>query len=123
VAEPAAPGRGGSSAMPHKRNPVLSILVRSVAAQVPALAQILQSSLVSEHERATGAWHAEWLPFRECLRLTGGAAETAAELCAGLEIFPERMRANLGVTGELSGGLGASGDLVSRALEEYRGRR
>ncbi|MCW2882576.1 MAG: 3-carboxy-cis,cis-muconate cycloisomerase [Sphaerisporangium sp.] len=123
VAEPAAPGRGGSSAMPHKRNPVLSILIRSAASQVPALAQILQSSLVSEHERAAGAWHAEWLPFRECLRLTGGAAETSAELCAGLEVFPERMRANLAVTGELSGGLGASEDLVGRALEEYRRSR
>ncbi|GAA3826940.1 3-carboxy-cis,cis-muconate cycloisomerase [Sphaerisporangium flaviroseum] len=123
VAEPVAPGRGGSSAMPHKRNPVLSILVRSAASQVPALAQILQSSLVSEHERAAGAWHAEWLPFRECLRLTGGAAETAAELCGGLEIFPERMRANLEATGELSGGLGASVDLVDRALEAYRTSR
>ncbi|WP_405140796.1 3-carboxy-cis,cis-muconate cycloisomerase [Sphaerisporangium sp. NBC_01403] len=123
VAELAAPGRGGSSAMAHKRNPVLSILVRSAASQVPALAQILQSSLVSEHERATGAWHAEWMPFRECLRLTGGAAELAAELCAGLVISPGRMRANLAVTGELSGGLGASGDLVDRALEAYRASR
>ncbi|MEV7964464.1 3-carboxy-cis,cis-muconate cycloisomerase [Sphaerisporangium sp. NPDC088356] len=120
VAEPAAPGRGGSSAMAHKRNPVLSILIRSAASQVPALAQILQSSLVSEHERATGAWHAEWAPFRECLRLAGGAAELAAELCAGLEVSPGRMRANLAVTGELTGGLGASGDLVDRALEAYR---
>ncbi len=63
------------------------------------------------------------MPFRECLRLTGGAAELAAELCAGLVISPERMRANLAVTGELSGGLGASGDLVDRALEAYRASR
>ncbi|MDH2429102.1 3-carboxy-cis,cis-muconate cycloisomerase [Sphaerisporangium sp. TRM90804] len=123
LAEPAAPGRGGSSAMPHKRNPVLSILVRSAALQVPVLAQILQASLLSEHERAAGAWHAEWMPLRECLRLTGGAAETAAELVAGVEVFPDRMRANLEVTGELSGGLGASDDLVTRALEEYGRRR
>ncbi|MFC4586138.1 3-carboxy-cis,cis-muconate cycloisomerase [Sphaerisporangium corydalis] len=119
VAEPAAPGRGGSSAMPHKRNPVLSVLIGSAAAQVPALAQILQSSMVAEHERPTGAWHAEWMPLRECLRLTGGAAEIAAELCAGLRVFPERMRANLDATGDLTGGLGASGDLVTRALEAY----
>jgi 3-carboxy-cis,cis-muconate cycloisomerase len=120
LAEPAAPGRGGSSAMPHKRNPVLSVLIGSAAAQVPALAQILQASLVSVHERATGAWHAEWLPLRECLRLTGGAAQTSAELCAGLEVRPERMRANLEITGALTGGLGASEELVARALEEYR---
>nr|WP_221475706.1 3-carboxy-cis,cis-muconate cycloisomerase [Sphaerisporangium rubeum] len=118
--EPPAPGRGGSSAMAHKRNPVLSVLVASAAAQVPALSQILHTSLISAHERPTGAWHAEWLPLRECLRLTGGAAETAAELCAGLRVSADRMRANMKITGALDGGLGASGDLVARALEEYR---
>ncbi|GII78482.1 3-carboxy-cis,cis-muconate cycloisomerase [Sphaerisporangium rufum] len=123
VAEPAAPGRGGSSSMAHKRNPVLSILIRSAAAQVPALAQILQASLVAEHERATGAWHAEWAPLRDCLRLAGGAAETAAELCAGLEVAPDRMRAGLEITGQRTGGLGASAELVERALAEYRRTR
>ncbi|MEO3813122.1 3-carboxy-cis,cis-muconate cycloisomerase [Sphaerisporangium sp. B11E5] len=118
--EPPAPGRGASSAMPHKRNPVLSVLITSAAAQVPALSQILHTSLISAHERPTGAWHAEWMPLRECLRLTGGAAETAAELTAGLRVSAERMRANLEITGALAGGLGASGDLVARALEEYR---
>ncbi|GII66276.1 3-carboxy-cis,cis-muconate cycloisomerase [Sphaerisporangium krabiense] len=121
VAEPSAPGRGGSSAMAHKRNPVLSIMIRSAAAQAPALTAILHScAATAEHERPAGGWHAEWQPLRECLRLAGGAAETAAELCEGLEVFPARMRENLETTGELSGGLGASADLVERALEAYR---
>ncbi|HEY0166764.1 MAG TPA: 3-carboxy-cis,cis-muconate cycloisomerase [Jatrophihabitans sp.] len=99
LAEPTVAGRGASSAMPHKRNPVLSTLVRSVAIQVPALAAGLTYCLLSEDERSAGAWHAEWQPLRECLRLTGGAAHTAAELVEGLTVLPETMRSNLGLTG------------------------
>lgn len=99
VAEPAAAGRGASSAMPHKRNPVLATLIRSAALQVPALASVLAQCLATEDERAAGVWHAEWQPLRECLRLTGGAAYTAAELARGLTVRPERMRANVGLTG------------------------
>ncbi|GLY78811.1 3-carboxy-cis,cis-muconate cycloisomerase [Actinoallomurus iriomotensis] len=95
VAEPAAPGRGGSSAMPHKRNPVLATMIRSAALRVPAYAQVLFSSQAAGLERPAGEWHAEWLPLNDALRLTGGAAETAAELAGGLEVFPDRMRANL----------------------------
>ncbi|MEU6780128.1 lyase family protein [Nonomuraea angiospora] len=97
VGEVAESSAGSSSAMPQKRNPALSVLVRSAAFQVPAYAQILGQ--VGEHERAAGAWQAEWLPLREALRLTGGAAETAAELVAGLQVFPDRMRANAELTG------------------------
>ncbi|MFI7439732.1 lyase family protein [Nonomuraea indica] len=97
VGEVAESAPGGSSAMPHKRNPALSVLVRSAAMQVPVYAQPLGRT--GEHERAAGAWQAEWAPLRECLRLTGGAAETAAELLAGLTVFPGRMRANLDLTG------------------------
>ncbi|MFH0246453.1 3-carboxy-cis,cis-muconate cycloisomerase [Streptomyces sp. HK10] len=99
VAEPAAAGRGASSAMPHKRNPVLATLVRSAALQVPALASILTQCLVTEDERAAGVWHAEWQPLRDCLRLAGGAAHTTVEMARGLVVHPERMRANLGATG------------------------
>ncbi|MFF5262237.1 3-carboxy-cis,cis-muconate cycloisomerase [Actinomadura viridis] len=126
VAEPAAPGRGGSSAMPHKRNPALAVMIRSAALQVPACAQVLQASLAAPHERPAGEWHAEWQPFRECLRLTGGAAETAAELAGGLEVAPERMAANLaGLLEVLAGhgsdtGTGAAPALVDRALAAYR---
>jgi 3-carboxy-cis,cis-muconate cycloisomerase len=92
---------GGSSAMPHKRNPVRATLIASVARQVPALAGLLFGSLAAEDERPAGAWHAEWQPLRHALRLTGGAAEAAAAMCAGLTVFPQRMRANLDLMGGL----------------------
>ncbi|MFF8484496.1 3-carboxy-cis,cis-muconate cycloisomerase [Streptomyces sp. CAI-85] len=99
VCEPAPAGRGASSAMPHKRNPVLATLIRSAALQVPVLAAGLTQCLTTEDERSGGAWHAEWLLLRECLRLAGGAAHTAVELAEGLTVRPERMRANLALTG------------------------
>ncbi|MFG1684319.1 lyase family protein [Nonomuraea sp. NPDC049269] len=111
VGEVAESSRGNSSAMPQKRNPALSVLIRSAALQVPAYAQLLGAA--GEHERAAGAWQAEWLPLRECLRLTGGAAETAAELVAGLQVFPERMRDNACLTG---------GRIVSERLALHLGR-
>ncbi|WP_106400995.1 3-carboxy-cis,cis-muconate cycloisomerase [Actinocorallia populi] len=89
---------GGSSAMPHKSNPVRATLIASAARQVPALASILFGAMTAEDERPAGAWHAEWQPLREALRLAGGAAEAAAELAAGLVVRPERMRANLDLT-------------------------
>ncbi|MYR47444.1 3-carboxy-cis,cis-muconate cycloisomerase [Streptomyces sp. SID5910] len=99
VAEPAVEGRGASSAMPHKRNPVLTTLLRSAALQVPVLAAGLTQCLVCEDERSAGVWHAEWQLLRECLRLAGGAAHTAVELAEGLDVRPGRMRANLDLTG------------------------
>ncbi|WP_439385705.1 3-carboxy-cis,cis-muconate cycloisomerase [Amycolatopsis lexingtonensis] len=98
VVEPAADGRGGSSAMPHKRNPVLATLIRSAALQVPVLAAGVTQSMLTEDERSAGVWHAEWQLVRECLRLTGGAAHTAVELARGLSAQPERMKANLAST-------------------------
>ncbi|MEU0925018.1 nitrosuccinate lyase [Streptomyces malaysiensis] len=136
VAEPAAEGRGVSSAMPHKRNPALATLVRSAALQVPPLAGAVMGCMLAEDERPAGAWHAEWLPLRECLRLTGGAAHTAVELVEGLAVFPDRMRANLGLTGGLIVserlaaaltpvlGKGPAKELMSRAsAEAARGGR
>jgi 3-carboxy-cis,cis-muconate cycloisomerase len=99
VTEGQVAGRGASSAMPHKRNPVLATLIRSAALQVPALAAVLAQCLATEDERSGGVWHSEWQPLRECLRLTGGAAHTAVELVEGLAVHPERMRANLAATG------------------------
>ncbi|MFI7030220.1 3-carboxy-cis,cis-muconate cycloisomerase [Microbispora rosea] len=125
VAEPAAPGRGGSSAMAHKRNPVLTTMIRSAALQAPAQAQVLLAALVAEHERPAGSWHAEWQPLRECLRLAGGSAETAAELAEGLEVFPGRMRHNLdhllAVLAEHGEdpGVGSAPALVDRALAHH----
>lgn len=91
-------GRGSSSAMPHKSNPVLATMIRSAALQVPALSAGLAGCMLAEDERSAGAWHAEWQLLRECLRLAGGAAHTAVELAEGLVVGPERMRANLGMT-------------------------
>lgn len=99
AAEPAPSGRGASSAMPHKRNPVLATLIRSAALTVPALAAVLAQALVTEEERSAGVWHSEWHALRECLRLAGGAAHTAVELAEGLQPDPDRMRANLALTG------------------------
>ncbi|MFF7384981.1 lyase family protein [Streptomyces griseoluteus] len=99
AAEPAPVGRGASSAMPHKRNPVLATLIRSAALQVPVLAAGLTQCLTTEDERSAGAWHAEWTLLRESLRLTGGAAHTALDLARGLAVHPDRMSANLALTG------------------------
>ncbi|RFU86776.1 3-carboxy-cis,cis-muconate cycloisomerase [Streptomyces triticagri] len=99
AAEPAPAGRGVSSAMPHKRNPVLATLIRSAALVVPALTVPLQQALTAEDERSAGGWHAEWQVLREALRLAGGAAHTAAELAEGLTVDAGRMRANLDSTG------------------------
>jgi 3-carboxy-cis,cis-muconate cycloisomerase len=89
---------GGSSAMPHKSNPVRATLIAAAARQVPALATVLYGSMTAEDERPSGAWHAEWQTLRETLRLAGGAAENAAQLTANLRVHPERMRANLDLT-------------------------
>ncbi|MEU9046836.1 3-carboxy-cis,cis-muconate cycloisomerase [Kitasatospora sp. NPDC048343] len=99
LTEPGAPGRGGSSAMPHKRNPVLATLIRSAALQVPVLSAGLTQCLCVEDERSAGGWHAEWQLLRECLRLTGGSAHTAVELAEGLQVRADRMRDNLALTG------------------------
>lgn len=99
VTEPTGVGRGSSSAMPQKRNPVLATLIRSAALQVPVLAAGVTQCLVSEDERSAGAWHAEWQLLRECMRVTGGATYTLVELTEGLTVVPEQMAANLARTG------------------------
>jgi 3-carboxy-cis,cis-muconate cycloisomerase len=95
VAEVALPEGGGSSTMPQKRNPVDSALAVACARLVAADAVVLTGSLVQEHERALGGWHAEWDALSRALALTGGAAAAIAGLLEGLEVDPERMRANL----------------------------
>ncbi|XUL85502.1 class-II fumarase/aspartase family protein [Streptomyces galilaeus] len=99
VTEPAAEGRGVSSAMPQKRNPVLATMMIAAARQLPGLAATVHQCLLSEDERAPGAWHAEWQPLRECLRTVAGLVETARELAEGLHVHPARMRHNLDLTG------------------------
>jgi 3-carboxy-cis,cis-muconate cycloisomerase len=98
VGEVSESGAGGSSTMPHKRNPTGSILAIACARRVHAQAGLLTGGLAQEHERAAGGWHAEWQPLSDALALTGGAAAAVREVVEGLEIHPERMRANLDVT-------------------------
>ncbi len=90
---------GGSSAMPHKHNPVAAICALGSARQAPGLAATLLGAMAHEHERAAGAWHAEWRPLTELLRSTGSAVAWLRQSLEGLEVDPERMRANLDATG------------------------
>jgi len=101
VAEPAGEGRGGSSTLPHKRNPVLSVTAAASARRVQDLSRTLQAAMVGEHERAAGAWHSEWEALSDALALTGGAAAAVREATEGLQLYPERMRENLDATGGL----------------------
>lgn len=98
IGEVAEGSGGGSSAMPHKANPVRSTLIAAAARRAPQLAATLYGSLVAEDERPAGAWHAEWESLRDLLRLTGGAARDAAALTERLRVRPDVMRAHLGLT-------------------------
>jgi 3-carboxy-cis,cis-muconate cycloisomerase len=131
VAEAADGGRGGSSTLPHKRNPVGSALTVACALRVRAEASILLGAMAQEHERAAGAWQAEWEALSRALAYTGAAAATLREALEGLEVRPERMRENLdpqvmaeaerlGLATEPEDYLGAAGTFVARALERYR---
>ena len=87
---------GGSSSMPHKHNPVLSVLVRRAALTTPMLAATLHLAAADQvDERADGAWHAEWDTLRLLVRRTAVATSQTAELLAGLVVHPDRMAANL----------------------------
>ncbi|MGW8065575.1 3-carboxy-cis,cis-muconate cycloisomerase [Streptomyces ziwulingensis] len=89
---------GGSSAMPHKANPVRATLIGAAARRAPQLAATLYGSLAAEDERPAGAWHAEWEPLRDLLRLAGGAVHDAAAMAGALRVRPDAMRAHLGLT-------------------------
>lgn len=117
VSEPAAEGRGGSSTLPHKQNPILSVTAAANARRVPDLARTLSAAMVQEHERAAGAWHAEWETLSDVLALTGGAAAAMREVLEGLQVHPERMRENLDVTGDL-----LLAENVTTAVAEKLGR-
>jgi 3-carboxy-cis,cis-muconate cycloisomerase len=96
--EPGGEGRGGSSTMPHKRNPVTCAVVLAAATRAPGLAATLLASMVQEHERGLGGWHAEWLALPEMVALTAGALSQMADTMANLEVDADRMKANLDVT-------------------------
>ncbi|MDQ3463578.1 MAG: lyase family protein [Actinomycetota bacterium] len=92
---------GGSSTMPHKRNPVAAVLACSCAQQAPGLVATLLATMGHEHQRAAGSWHAEWRPLTELLRSTGSAVAWLRTSLQRLRVHPERMRRNV----EAAGGL------------------
>jgi 3-carboxy-cis,cis-muconate cycloisomerase len=121
LAEASGGGRGGSSAMPHKRNPVGAVRARAAARAVRAAAGVLLEAMAGEHERAAGAWHSEWTALSDALAYTGGAAWSLHEALSGLEVDAERMRANLdlGESDEArdpAAHLGAANAFIDRAL-------
>src|SRR5215831_2511634 len=115
--EPTAPGRGGSSTMPHKHNPVHSAVILSAATRVPALVGVMLSAMVQEHERGLGGWHAEWQTLPEICLLAAGALAQAVVMVAGLQVDPARMRKNLEITRGL-----ILAEAVSMALGEKLGK-
>ena len=118
LSEGGAPGSGGSSAMPHKRNPVTAVLVVATARRTPQLLASLYGSALSEDQRPSGAWHAEWLPLRDLERAAVAATTAAVDLVRGLEVHAHRMTANLDLTAGL-----VSSERVSTALAAVIGKR
>jgi 3-carboxy-cis,cis-muconate cycloisomerase len=98
VAEPGGDGRGGSSTMPHKRNPIACALTLAAAARVPGLVASFLSAMVQEHERAVGGWQSEWPTIASVAQATGSAAASMAEVAEGLSVDPTRMRQNIANT-------------------------
>ncbi|MBV9266906.1 MAG: 3-carboxy-cis,cis-muconate cycloisomerase [Acidobacteriaceae bacterium] len=96
--EPSGDGRGGSSTMPQKRNPVTAAVLLAAATRVPALVITILAATIQENERGLGGWHAEWETLPELVRLTAGALHHLVETIAGLEIFPDCMQRNLDTT-------------------------
>lgn len=111
------PGRGGSSTLPHKRNPVAAVSVLACAGQAPGLVATLLAAAVQEHERAAGGWHAEWRPLTELLSSTGSAVAWLRDCLEHLQVNAARMRENL----DLTGGLFLA-ERVSTALAPALGR-
>jgi len=98
LADPAIEGRGGSSSMPNKRNPVTCAAVLATATRIPGLVSVMLAAMVQEHQRALGAWQAEWETLPEIVRLAGGALHHLANMLPGLQVNTARMRENLDAT-------------------------
>ncbi|GIM92186.1 lyase family protein [Paractinoplanes toevensis] len=134
LAEPAVAGRGGSSAMPQKQNPVLSVLIRRTALAAPQLAATLHlAAAEAVDERPDGSWHVEWSTLRTLARRTVVASSQTAELLGGLRVDPERMAATLAAArpgidaertkmGDDGPYLGATEQLIDAALERAQGK-
>jgi 3-carboxy-cis,cis-muconate cycloisomerase len=123
--EPTRPGRGGSSSMPHKRNPAMSVAVGAAWRRAQGLYAVLLGAMAQEHERAAGAWQAEAETLSELCRVGGGAVSVTADILAGLEVNEERMAMNLELVKQAEdsaeGSRTASAEqFVDRALAFYR---
>ena len=117
VSEPGGPGRGGSSAMPQKRNPVGSAVALAASLRVPALVSVMLSAMVQEHERGLGSWQAEWETMPQIFLLAAGALRQVAEVICGLAVDQGRMRRNL----ESAPG-GAFAGIAALALAAHLGK-
>jgi 3-carboxy-cis,cis-muconate cycloisomerase len=115
--EPSGEGRGGSSTMPHKRNPVAAASALAAAAMAPNLAATIFAAQVQEHERSAGAWHAEWPTMPALLLVTSGGLAAIVDIAEGLEVDAARMRVNLDATGGL-----IMAEAVTFALAEAIGK-
>jgi 3-carboxy-cis,cis-muconate cycloisomerase len=115
--EPSGEGRGGSSTMPHKRNPVAAATALAAATMAPNLAATILAAQVQDHERSAGPWHAEWPTLPTLLLVTSGALAAIVDIAEGLEVDVARMRANLDTTGGL-----IMAEAVTMALAEKLGK-
>jgi 3-carboxy-cis,cis-muconate cycloisomerase len=118
LSEPAAPGRGGSSAMAHKRNPTLSIAARAAAARMPGYLATLAATQVQEHERAAGAWQAEAATWPALMLCASGGIAAMAEALPGLVVNADAMAHNL--TNLPPAEPGAARLLIDRALAAHK---
>ena len=98
ASEPSGPGRGGSSTMPHKRNPVGAALILSATNRAPMLAATIVAGMTQEHERALGGWQAEWPTLAALIECLGSAVEAMAEVAPGLAIDEDAIQANMDAT-------------------------
>jgi 3-carboxy-cis,cis-muconate cycloisomerase len=115
--ESPARGRGGSSTMPHKRNPVSASVALAAAVRTPGLVATLLTAMPQEHERGLGGWQAEWLALPEIVRVAAGGARATADALEGLVVDEGRMRRNLEITGGLT-----LAEAISMALAEQVGK-
>lgn len=117
VAEPVAEGRGGSSTMPHKRNPISCAAILTAAQRTPGLVATLYAGQIQQHERALGGWQAEWETLPELITLVGGALAQSEALVRDMQVFPQKMRADLDMTHGL-----IMAEAVTLALAEFIGK-
>ncbi|BBQ83728.1 3-carboxy-cis,cis-muconate cycloisomerase [Klebsiella sp. WP7-S18-CRE-02] len=117
VSEPIAEGRGGSSAMPHKRNPVSCAAILAAVQRMPGLMATLYAAQIQQHERALGGWQAEWETLPELVMLSGGVLENSEYLLRGMQVNTAKMRANLDITHGL-----IMAESVTQALAAFIGK-